>query len=681
MTIRRMVGRERLILIVILGLGIGLRFQQLGAIEYNIDQAYPVWQAIQTLDHGHLPLVGQGTSVLFANPPLTGYFFVPVIALLRQPLAAYLLTLALNSLAIGLAYRALRGLIGTRPALVGAALFAANPWIIEDSRRTWVQSLAPFFACLIFWALVPVLTGTTRQPRRRLLIALIGLALFAHTYLLAYALLLPVGLLILIFWRRIPKPPLAIGAAFFTLLMALYGIGLARQWDDTRQRSEQFSSGHARLTSEALDHALGLVTGRDYADARGVTAPADDADLRDDLSDVLHVVWTAAIATGIALSGWSLWRANGLTPKSPLRPSHLSAQPTPPLPSSSMGEGPGVRANSLILLIWFLVPVAMMSDVSRVVHPFYLLLTVPAGHGLAALGIDPLLRRRNVGWIAAALIVVTVAVNGLNAIRFAQNTAAHPGEDLPETLPLADALELGHRMRAAREPGMAILSPMEAWTPVTLVGHAIRVEKMDGFDQATLIPAAGGLYLTLQRDPAVPVAPPLYADPAGSPLLLGDGTRLDLWRAHPRDLLIAHPADIPSDLDVSFAGWTLNGDLMPGQTVTLDTFWRIDALHPDRGIWNFAPFVHLYDSGGTRLLVANGPVVSALKWAGGDLLVERITLAVPDGAIGPFALRVGLFDSVRVREDGAQGINAIFRIPSGGEMTYSADISILSPDQ
>jgi len=337
-----------------------------------------------------------------------------------------------------------------------------------------------------------------------------------------------------------------------------------------------------------------------------------------------------------------------------------------------------VRANSpaLILLIWFLVPVAMMSDVSRVVHPFYLLLPVPAGHGLAALGVAPLLRRRRIGWAAAALIAVTVVINGLNAVRFAQNTAAHPGEDLPETLPLADALALGSRMRAAREPDMAILSPMEEWTPVTLVGHAVRVEKMDGFDQGTLLPAAGGLYLTIRRDPALPVLPPLYADPAGSPLILGDGTRLDLWRAHPRDVVIAHPADVPSDIDVRFAGWTLNGDLIPGQTVTLDTFWRIEALHPERGIWNFAPFAHVYDSGGTRLLVANGPVISALKWAAGDWLVERIALAVPDEAAGPFTIRVGLFDSVRVREDGVQGINAIFRVPSGGETTYSADIEL-----
>ncbi|MBI5959682.1 MAG: hypothetical protein HY866_13150, partial [Chloroflexi bacterium] len=304
---------ERLALALILLIGVGLRFQHLGDIEVNIDQVYPVWQAIQTLDAGEFPLAGQGTSVLFANPPLTGYFFTPVIALIRQPLAAYVVTLILNTFAIGLVFRGLRWLIGTRPALIGAALFAANPWIIEDSRRTWVQSLAPFFVCLIFWALAPLITGQTRHPQRRLLIALVGFVLFAHTYLLAYALAAPLAVLIVVFWRRIPKRPLIVAGVIFAILMALYGIGLARQWDDTSRRAGDFSSGQARLSAEALNHALGLVTGREYAAVRGVHAPAGDADRRDDLSDGIHIIWSALIVVGIIRMGMSIQRKTGHT--------------------------------------------------------------------------------------------------------------------------------------------------------------------------------------------------------------------------------------------------------------------------------------------------------------------------------------------------------------------------------
>ena len=57
-----------LLIILIMGVALFLRLRYLGEIEHNVDHAYTVWQAISTLDRGTLPLAGQGTSVLFANP-------------------------------------------------------------------------------------------------------------------------------------------------------------------------------------------------------------------------------------------------------------------------------------------------------------------------------------------------------------------------------------------------------------------------------------------------------------------------------------------------------------------------------------------------------------------------------------------------------------------------------------
>jgi 4-amino-4-deoxy-L-arabinose transferase-like glycosyltransferase len=669
---------ERLALVVIFAIGAWLRFQHIGDIEVNVDQAYPIWQAIQTLDAGQFPLAGQGTSVLFANPPLTGYFFVPFIALVRHPIAAYTLTLTLNTFAIWLAYRALRWLIGTRPALIGALLFAVNPWIVEDSRRTWVQSLAPFFVCLIFWALVPVLTGQTRHPKRRTLIALVGLALFAHTYLLAYALIAPAGVLIVLYWRRVPKRPLWIGIAFFAVLMALYGIGLARQWDDTSQRADQFTSGQAKLSGEALGHALRLVTGAGYADVRGQRAPEHDANLRDTLSDAAHILWTLAIGVGILRALWSFRRSVA-----------------PPLRGMERGPGGEVNAGP-VLLIWFLLPVLMMSYVSRVVHPFYLLLTVPAGHGLAAWGaawiVSPQSAQRSQGkylnvsrlWrpmLISALLVFTTAINGLNTIRFAQNTAAFPGEDLPETLPLQEASQLRARLLEAGAPDHAVFSLMDEWSPIAFVGRDFRTENTATYGRAALVPPSGGIYLLFEKpgDPA-PVTPP-YAQQAEPPLILTDGTRITLWRVTPDDLRIDHPADTPSDIDVSFAGWTLEGDLTSGAVVTLDTFWRIDALHPERGIWSFLAVAHVMDTNGAQIAADQGNAVSALTWAVGDRMVQRLTLTIPADAAGPLALDVSLFDPVRVRDDGTPGINAIFHIAyAQGGIDYTPIIAIFPPE-
>jgi hypothetical protein len=658
-------------LIVIFVVGAWLRFQHIGDIEVNVDQVYPIWQAIQTIDAGDLPLAGQGTSVLFANPPLTGYFFIPVIALTRQPIAAYAVTLTLNTFAIWLAYRGLRWLIGTRPALIGAALFAVNPWIIEDSRRTWVQSLAPFFVCLIFWALVPVLTGQTRHAPRRVLVALVGLALFAHTYLLAYALVAPVGLLVLLFWRRIPRRPLIIGIGVFAALMALYGIGLARQWEDTSHRADQFASGQAQLSDEALNHAPRLVTGGGYADARGTRAPAGDADMRHDLSDVLHIAWLIVMGIGIGRAGWVLIRRRGGFANLPLQ-----------------------KNAAVILLIWFLLPVLMMSYVSRVVHPFYLLLTVPAGHGLAAWGVgwigntvgagrgpaqggfgNPPLRAAGCASLSV-LLILTAAINGLNVVRFAQTTAAYPGEDLPETLPLREAMALGSRLHDAGAPDLAVFSRMPEWTPIALVGENFRTEDTYTYGRAALIPPEGGLYVLFEKPGDPDLILPPYATQFGSALVLADGTWITIWRVTPGDLRIDHPADIPSDIDARLIGWTLDGDLTPGAAATLDTFWRIDALRPERGIWSYLPVAHVMDANGQRIAEDQGHAVSGLTWAIGDIMVQRLNLTVPDDAAGPLTLDLGLFDPVRVREDGAQGVNAIFRVLEDEEIVYTATIII-----
>jgi hypothetical protein len=706
---------ERVALVVILAVGAWLRFQNMGDIEVNVDQVYPIWQAIQTLDAGALPLAGQGTSVLFANPPLTGYFFAPFVALARHPIAAYAVTLTLNTFAIWLAYRALRWLTGTRPALIGAVLLAANPWIIEDSRRTWVQSLAPFFVCLIFWALAPVLTGQTRHPQRRTLIALVGLALFAHTYLLAYTLIAPVGLLIVLFWRRVPRRPMFAGAAIFVVLMALYGIGLARQWDDTTSRADQFTSGQAKLSGEALGHALRLVTGGGYADVRGQHAPAHDADRRDTLSDIAHLIWTLAVVVGIGRAGVGLrWR------ESPGRERPVYP-PEGPSTALEFGTHPpvnerGARDAAIILLIWYLLPVLMMSYVSRVVHPFYLLLTVPAGHGLAAWGMAGLLsvrfpRRQQLNsgrsrgvlqyaptgersrgsearyspdvlrlTLLLSLIVFTTAINGLNTVRFAQNSAVHPGEDLPETLPLEEGAALRRRLLDAGAPDRAVFSSMNEWTPIALVGRNFRTENTDTYGRAALVPPEGGIVVLFQKPGDPPPTPPPYAHLTGSPLALDDGTQITLWRVTPVDLRIDHPADIPSDIAVRFIGWTLDGDLSPGAAVTLDTFWQIDALHPERGIWSFLAVAHVLDSDGARIAEDQGNAVSALTWAAGDTMVQRLTLTIPANAAGPFTLDVSLFDPVRIRDDGTQGINAIFRVPEGENIDYTADI-IMTPEE
>lgn len=664
---------QKIALALILTLGFFLRFHHLADIEFNIDQIYPLWQALTTIDTGKFPLAGQGTSVLFANPTLTGYIFLPFLLLSRVPLMAYLVTLTLNSFAIWLVYRALKRLIGVNPALIATALFAFNPWIIEDSRRTWVQSLLPFFICLIFWALTPVLTQQTRKPAKWLLITLIAAAIFANTYLLAYFIFAPIALLILLFWKRIPRQALLIGISVFAIFLSLYLVGLAREWDNTRSKADAFFSGESRLTDEALSHALRLVTGWEYAEARGLYAPADDANLRNSLSNIVHWAWAGILLLGLLRAMYILFARR-----------QFSAHE---------------RDVALILLVWFILPILAMSYVKRQVHPFYLMFTVPAGHALAAWALSPLVKTayslsipsqtrtfspkrlpflsEQTHYIVSRLVTValifTGTINGLNSIRFAQETAAHPGEHIPYTLPLQEAIGLGRKIHDAYQPEMTVYTQMDDWTPMVLAGKIFPVIHTLDTDHMIVVPRAGGLYTQFSAagESLEPIMHGAIMQPP--PVYFEDGTRVSVWQVRQNFQPRIH-ADVPSDIGVRFLGWHLLEPLRAGQTSHLRTYWQVDSLPADRYSWNFVPYVHVFDGSGERFLIVDGVRLPVESWQVGDWMVQQFIIEIPAERNGTYTVNAGIFDGVRQQ-------NAIFNYPEGDEMIFTANLSILPAGQ
>lgn len=631
---------DRTVLIIIFMIGGWLRFQAIGDIEFNIDQMYPIWQALMTINEGEFPLAGQGTSVLFANPTMTGYIFAPFLLLARTPLVAYLITITLNSFSLWLAFRGIKTLLDTRIALIATTLFAVNPWLIEYSRTTWVQSLFPFFVTLIFWALVPVLARKTAYPERRLLIAAVACAIFANTYLLSYFIVAPVGLLVLIFWRRMPRRTVAFGIGIFAIFAGLYGIGLLNQWEDTRSKAEDFfGSGESRLSDEALSHAVRLVTGWEYAAARGQGSPAADAELRHTIANGVHWMWTGLLLLGIGRAFQQIIQ----------RKQHST--------------------TALILLIWLILPIAAMSYVSRVVHPFYLIFTVPAGYALAAWALALLLRVQAGQAIIVGVLIFTGSINGLNAVRFAQETAANPGEHKPFTLPLAESIAIGQQLDNAYDAGMTVYTPMDVWAPMTFTANIFPVTQLSDVQHMMLIPSGGGLYMTFHESGTV-LHPPIHGRVVDIPLTFEDGTRAAVWRAK-QDFRPRNQFDAPSDIGVRFVGWDLLEPLRAGSTVTLRTYWQVDGLPQERFGWAFVPFAHLYDSSGERIAIIDGWPVPMTTWQVGDWMVQAMEIEVPAASSSPYQLDVGLFDGQRM-------VNAIFNYPNSDEtMLITATIRIV----
>lgn len=606
-----------LVLLVIMGMAVFLRFEHIEAIEHNIDHAAPIVQALGTLERGHLPLTGQETSVLFDNPALAGYLYLPVLMLWRSPVAVYLLVITLNTAAVWLAYRAVRALFDPERALIAAALVAVNPWVIEYSRATWVQGLVPFFVCLVAALLWPVLTGESVRPARDTIAALAAMTALTQIYLPAFVVVLPVGVLLILYRKRVPRRAMLAGGLIFIVATGVYLGGLLGEWDRTRARVDAFidGGGEARLSFEAWEHAGRLVTGLHYPHARGVNAPAHDAPARQTLSDGVGFVLGLVLLLGGAVVAYR--------------------------------REPG----GVIALVWFAVPLIPMTWVSRPVHPFYLLVTLPAGHALAGLALGYLLR-----WQRALLAggVLLALLLGLNSVRYYEETRANPGDFGLDALPIGEGLRLGAAINEALEGQPARFLSIDIDTPIasSLCGRLTTVSRDQRFPALTrVLPWPGGV--TVVFDPGGGASAPVGAVPSGT-IAMRDGTAIHFYQhmhsGSDWPLHEAHRVEVPTDRGLTLAGWRREGEL-------LVTYWRVDSLPPDYGEWLLGPAVHVYDAGGSRVAVFNGEAVPGYDWRLDQLYIQQI--AVPDAA----HFEIGLYDAIRQT-------GALFILPGGERVPF-----------
>lgn len=631
---------DRYLLIAIMLLASWLRLHYLFQIEHNLDHAYPVWQALRILAQGDLPLVGQLSGNLFSHPPLTSYFYIPIIALTHSLTVIYVVIIILNIVGVYITYRAGTLLLGAKVGLIASAMLAVNPWVIEYSRYSWPPALLPFLVPMVFWLFIPLWQGAAQQPSRRLILAFLVLGILCQTSLLAYLVLPAVGLITLIFIRRLPLKALVLGTILFVLTQVPFFIGLAQNVTQTQSRVSEFadSSSESYFRDDAFRHAFRLVSGDEYELARGGDAPQDDMIQRHNITRWFASGVSLLLAGGVLISVLAI-----ISQKYCNHPPEVTTD--------------HARSSAIILLIWFFVPIGLMSYNATFVHPYYQLVGIPAGVIFVGWAVVYIVKPYSIiRWGVVALLFIPFAMlMGLNSARFYQETQATPGTHDLGALPLDWGMELGARIRDYLPEHGLVFADVDEWTLNSLAMQSFTLVRDNRAPDVTIVPYTGGLYIVAYPPDSDHSLVPAYAQRVDTLELPDDWViTLDQFPQNVMQFVRFDTPKIRGEKWLSLLNTTIN---QVNDTVTVTSTWQVENLTSEIVNHTFAPFIHVYDESAERVQIVDGRPIQGTQFREGDLHIHQMQFTL-EGDINDYRLQLGQFD-------GLANLNLILITPEG----------------
>ncbi|HET92061.1 MAG TPA: hypothetical protein ENN99_15175 [Chloroflexi bacterium] len=593
---------------------------------FKRDESTIVRQALSIAYEGNLPAAGVDTSMGAANLPLTLYLMAIPLRLWRDPVAAVLFTGLLNGLAVLACYGLGRVYFGPVVGLVSAFLFAVSPWAVVYGRQIWAQNLplinvgffAALFAALVQgkrWALVGAFAG---------LAALLGL----HMGGLAFIPIL--GLSLLLYRKQVALRPLLVGSLVFTLAMSPYVIHDAlHEWRSLRAFLT-YAGEEAQFSWDALRYAF-INTG-----SYGIHGMAG-------------ALWPDYMA-GLP----NLWWLNGV----------IIALLTAAILYSliQIVRGPSERRRPLVLLlIWFIVPIAMQSRPTAPVYPFYFNVLYPVQFLLIAVLLGDILTRwqtPRLSWLGRGTSLATLLlVGGLLAWGIWQGAVIgrllYFMDQHPSTggygIPLKYTRSAAQQALRLAEPSVAEIivlgsgtDPAMHETPATfealLFDHPHRFA--DGRwslpvpDRSKVIylvgPVPDDTETSSELTPVLRRLEGLAHVQPGPVVILPDGLSYRIfYRSGPdRQDVIAgltpFPEAVPFANGTVFLGYHVPEAVQVGEKLDVWVAWWVRTLPPSGTRYHF--FTHLVDGEEKLLSQQDGTGFPTSQWQAGDLVVEYFPL-------------------------------------------------------
>ncbi|MGD2144258.1 MAG: hypothetical protein PVF54_07255, partial [Anaerolineae bacterium] len=638
---------ELVVLVLILLLAASLRLTRLGLVEFKYDEAVTARAALAVAREGRLPAVGMITSRGPRNPALMSYVLAPPFALSRDPRLAAGWVALLGVAAVGLTYWVARAFFDWRVGALAAALFAACPWAVFQSRKIWTQNL-PLFT-LVFAALV--LTLVVRRRPWALAPALATAGCLISLHLGGIALLLSLGAILVLFHDRVRPLPLLLGVLLLLIVLSPYIIHDAQSgWHNLRGFAG-LDRPNIRFNAQALGMAARVASGYHLEDLAGTSHEeflASTLDLRwlDRLEIILF--WLGAL--------WAAWRVSRET---------LSH----PASLSTTGQG---RA---VLLCWFVIPVALLTQRAPVQpHDFNLLYPVQhiiiallfvdvADWGSSITGPRSKMSRRAVVSLIGLLIVVLIAWQIYDQEALLTFVARNdtPGGFGP---PVKHALAAANRAETlAASDGGALIALLPGGEPrhdgsaaaFDVLLEQNRRRLVDG-RRAVVLPARPTIYLlhpgasaagSILEAQAQEVGPPL-------PLRTGSDSAYRFFRWQPTgDTALPHSLDDQAsrwalrsgsgyDPVVTLLGYEWSGDPLPGGAIRWSLIWRVEGDPPAQVDLHW--FNHLVGETGARWGQKDGVGLPTSNWCSADTVFEWFDIDIaPDAPPPPYFVRSGLY--------------------------------------
>jgi 4-amino-4-deoxy-L-arabinose transferase-like glycosyltransferase len=214
-------------LALVVGLAAILRLWHVDLAPLRYDDVDVLSRARDVTLHGPT-LTGPLTSWGVPDPPGSVYLLLPAAFFPSPPTVAVVWVGLLNVAAVALTYLLAERFHGRGVALAAGLLFAANPWAVYFSRRSWAE-IVPLFTAIALWAAYEVVVG-----RRARWAVPFFLALAVQVQIRILSLIFgPAALLSLLLWPRrwgVRWP--ALGVLLGALLTVPYLTWVALHWAD-----------------------------------------------------------------------------------------------------------------------------------------------------------------------------------------------------------------------------------------------------------------------------------------------------------------------------------------------------------------------------------------------------------------------------------------------------------------